>query len=122
MSSTDKTVAIEEVTRRQQIADVILKKMSFGTFKTRQNLLKWLKEARRVTGFSLDELKKLRLVTDQMIQGKLGAEAKALRKANAPIFEELIQFPVSELTRYANMMSSANIQNRYGRRISDKEI
>lgn len=112
----------EEVSRRQVIADAILRKMSFGTFRVRQNLIAWLREAQRVTKFDLATLKKFGLVTDAQINGKLGAEAKALRKANMPIFEGLVQFPAAELDRYYRLMSAASIQRRYGNKMQDREI
>lgn len=115
-------ISREEITRRQQIADAILLKMSYGTYKFRQNLLTWLKEAQRVTGFDLNTLKKMGLIRETEINGKIGAETKALRKANLPIFEQLVAVPADELTRCYEIMSAANIQRRYGRKVEDRDI
>lgn len=107
---------------RAEVADQIIRKMSYGTYRVRANLLKWLKSEQKVTKFDLATLKKFGLLSEKQINGKLGAEMKALRKANQEIFLGLVQFPVSELWSYYKMMSLASIQRRYGRRIDDRDI
>lgn len=107
---------------RAAYADSILAKMSYGTYRTRANLLSWLKEARKVTGFELSTLKSMKLVTDAQINGKLGAEAKALRKSNKEMFDSLLLLPCSTLKSQLDIMSASRIQSRYGRRIDDAEI
>lgn len=117
-----KRAANDTALDRAAVADAIIRKMSYGTYRVRANLQKWLKSEQKVTKFDLATLKKFGLLTEAQINGKLGAEMKALRKANQEIFLGLVQFPVGELQKYYELMSQATIQKRYGRRIDDRDI
>lgn len=115
---------------RASVADVILAKMSWGTYRVRKNLLDWLREQttirgvsrKRVPGLSFDQQKRLGLITEAQVFGKIGAEARALRKANAAIFESLIELPVETLQECVMMLSGASLQKRYGTKIADHDL
>lgn len=115
---------------RAFVADAILAKMSWGTYRVRKNLLNWLKEQttikgvsrKRVPGLAFDQQKKLGLITEAQVFGKIGAEARALRKANSAIFESLTELPVATLHECMEMLSGASLQKRYGTKIDDCDL